>query len=120
MIHNCEFTKEMFEDLGTGKCSSLVLIPTTEIVVGDIVAVNEIEEPTIIELEDPEDLESLNPYNAPPRSYTGRCCVLDVTYVQKLSGTGHTIVSVRPCDVVTYSKGVSRIFGDYREGTGNE
>lgn len=94
MIHCCNYEKGMFEKIATRRCCSLVMMSATEVKTGDFVAVNEIgNEEANLSIDGVEcNIEYASPL-------TGRWCLLHVSHVQELSGTGHTIASVHPCDI---------------------
>lgn len=97
MIHTREYEAELFEALASGRKSFVEMENDPELLVGDFLAINEVQE-VAYTLSKPSDP---TPKDYPFIEATGRCCLMEVTYIEMADENTVMLASVRPCAITT-------------------
>lgn len=96
MIHTMSYERELFEAIVTGRKSFVDLEGDPEVLVGDFLAINE---RVLVPLYTEPD----NYAEEMGAEYTGRCCLVEVVYIEMTADNETSLASVRPCCISTAS-----------------
>lgn len=91
MIHTREYETELFEALASGRKSFVKIENDPELLVGDFIAINEVAD--VPQYTEPDD------YVATLIEPTGRCCLMEVTYIEMANDNKIMLASVKPCGI---------------------
>lgn len=103
MIHVFDYNEQLFDAVASGAKSFMVLNPGLDILPGDFMAINETHE--YIDHFHNENDEWEEKFS----ELTGRCCMVEVVYIEMTENNAAAIASIRPCDVATMSQRINTV-----------
>lgn len=103
MIHVLEYKEQLFEAVANGSKSFVVLDPALDILPGDFLAINETH--AYMDIFHDENDE----WQEEVVETTGRCCMVEVVYIEMTENNAAAIASIRPCDIATMSQRMTTV-----------
>lgn len=103
MIHVLEYKEQLFEAVANGSKSFVVLDPALDILPGDFLAINETHAHMEVFLDYGVEKE------VEVEEITGRCCMVEVAYIEMTENNAAAIASIRPCDIATISQSMTAV-----------